>query len=259
MVLNFESPEGLWSYFLKFFPHPGEFIGEHEDPTHVPRKIEDREYVSEAFQKTYIQLESEIRKNISSVSTYHACRVIDESSYRADGIKKLRKEEVTIWMKDFFELQGEVDEAVKALEQKLRGYGRWNGGGVFTMCSITDSENRNLGYKEGSEFIRRTAEILGSEYLKKYKNTGRPCYIETRVPLDWFEDNTDRNDLSSMIRNRLSHWILTATGNHYYAEDRMNFAIVYNSDIPADMIHHFHYTAQEPTRRDEQRHSRAHS
>tara|TARA_B110000037_G_scaffold110737_1_gene127951 strand:- start:271 stop:1020 length:750 start_codon:yes stop_codon:yes gene_type:complete len=249
MNLNFETPKSLWSYFLKYFPDPSALIGQHEDPTHIPRKIEDHELVSEAFETTYKKLESELRQTISSISTYHACRVIDESSYRTEGIKKLRVSEATEWMKDFFQLKDKVDEAVEALGQKLSGYGDWNGSGVFTMCSKSDSEKRKLAYKEGSEFIRRTAEILGPKHLEKYKSTGRPCYIETRVPLSWFEENTDRNDLSGMIRYLLSHWILTETNNHYYAKDRMNFAVIYSADIPVDMIHHFHYSAQEPTSR----------
>jgi hypothetical protein len=257
MNLNFETTESLWSYFSKHLPPPAEIITGHEDPTHFPRKIEDREFISDAFEAAYSELESDLRQALSSVSTYHACRVIDESSYKKDGIRKLRINEITEWMKTFFGLQGEIDEAVIELEKKEPSYRNWNGSGVFTMCSISDSENRNLGYKAGSEFIRRIAKILGSDHLEKYKSAGRSCYIETKVPLDWFEENTDRNDLSNIVRNRISHWILTTTNNHDYAKERMNFAVIYNSDIPANMIHSFHYTPQEPTSRSSQLLSRS--
>lgn len=245
MNLNFENPQNLWSYFCKHFPRAIELIGDCEDPTQIPRKIENREFVSDAFEETYLSLEKDLRDRITSVSTYHACKVIDESSYRERGLRKLRKVEAINWMKAFFDLADEVDAAAEQLEKELSGYGKWNEGGVFTTCSMTDTENRNVGYKEGSEFIRRTAKILGDQQLRQYEDLGSSCYIESRTPLDWFDGHTDNGDFSILTRHLLSHWLLTITNNHFHASDRMNCPVVFKSDIPASMIHHFHYQPDE--------------
>ena len=142
MNLNFETPEGLWPYFSKHLPKPSSLIEGHEDPTRIPQRIEDLEHVSDAFEENYRELLVELRQTITTISTYHACRVISEPSYKDNGIRKLRKEEVIKWMKDFFGLQDGIDSSVASLEKKLSVYGAWNGSGVFTMCSISDSEKK---------------------------------------------------------------------------------------------------------------------
>tara|TARA_B110001469_G_C9644353_1_gene325048 strand:- start:1918 stop:2649 length:732 start_codon:yes stop_codon:yes gene_type:complete len=241
MNLNFETPETLWPHFSKHFPSVSEIIGGHEDPTHIPIKIEFSEFISNDFEDNFSALLDELEEEIETISTYHACKIIDESSYRQGGIRRLNKEAMIKWMKDFFGLDSEVEEAVDALERKMScSYSERSERSVFTMCSMTHS-NQSLSYRDGCEFIRYASDILGKEYHQKYVTYGQPCHIEIRTPLEWFEKNTDDGDLSKLIRALLAHWLLLESDLEHYAEDRMNSSVIFQSDIPSEMIHHFHY------------------
>ena len=142
MNLNFEQPQNFWSFFSKYIPRPSDITGGHEDPTHFTKKIEYMESVSDEFDEVYPKLEAEVIDSITSISTYHACKVIDEASYRQKGIRRLRKGEAVTWMKDFFQLSEEVDSAVSQLEASLPHYCECNASGVYTTCSMSEGIER---------------------------------------------------------------------------------------------------------------------
>ena len=144
-------------------------------------------------------------------------------------------------MKQFFHLDKEVDEAVHALEQKMgNDYSDRSERSVFTMCSMTYS-NKNVSYRNGCEFIRYTAQILGEEYDQKYLGYGRPCQIEIRTPLGWLKENTDERTFPNLIRSLFAHWLLNSAGELDHLDKGMDSAVIFRSEIPSEMIYHFHY------------------
>lgn len=190
----------------------------------------------DALARTLNQFVSSAKGRIESVAAYHGCRVLDERSYREDGIRRLEAARLISWCKTFFEFNERIDEIVLDLQIGYLSHGE---SAVFCMRSMEAERKNGCCHHEGSELVRHIARQLGPIAEDKYYSAGRSCFLEVCTPMDWFERNS-QGTIDNLLRDLFVHWLWIELSLEWRGDPRRG-GIVFSADIPAEYLKTFHY------------------
>lgn len=176
---------------------------------------------------------------VTSISTYHGCRVSNEDDYRLRGILRRPPEAMVDECKKIFGQECETERVVESLERRYPGYTAHNASRVFCVRSIAAVKKIQCNHPKGSELIRAVAKELGPGAEELYQSSGKKCFIEARTPRDFYSQHAEPK-VSELLRALFSHWLTTKLKREAITDSREG-GITFDTDLSPKMVHAFHY------------------
>lgn len=236
MNLDLENPQPFWELISKNEKGQNQVLKLCKNNEHLVSSISAYSELPEVLNDTLTTFVSSAEKRIEYVSAYHGCRVFKESDYTERGIKKLERDRIVRWCKDFFGRHERIDEILSELGEDYIQHGE---SAVFCMRGIEAAKKNRCPYPDGSELARCIASRLGPNEEERYFAEGTPCFIEVRTPIEWFREFSD-SSLEPSLRDVFTHWLWVEL--ELEGDPRNGGKIEFQNDIPPEFIKAFHYT-----------------